>query len=152
MMMGKLKDNILKQLYDISQLDEPINLETIDDITPNRKLHTLYYNLLWAAELKLPKIDGIKSLLILLEYIYNKFNDVRKTPPHYLSRKNEILYLIIEQLLSYKIDMKDKETMKNIYQYFYEQDFFNCFLKIINKRNNSFFEEKFLFYSKVSYF
>ena len=66
-MFNKSKDNILNQIYDISLLDEPVNLEPIDDIPQNRKLQTIYYNLLWGVELKLPKFDGIKSLLIFLD-------------------------------------------------------------------------------------
>ena len=148
--MYQIKDNVLKQLYDINQLDEPINLETIDGIPPTKKLQTIYYNLMWDSELKLPKIDGIKSLLILLDYFYNKLFYVRKMPVHFLSRKNEILNLIIEQLLSYNIDNEDNIIKNILPQYFYEQNFFDCFLKIINKRKNSFFEEKFRSYSKVS--
>ena len=60
------REKIYKELYDISALDVPINLETKDGITPNRKLHTLYYNFLWKADFKIPKIDGIKSLIVLL--------------------------------------------------------------------------------------
>ena len=150
MLSDKSKDNIMKQIYDISLLDEPVNLETIDGIPPNRKLHTIYYNLVWGLELRLPKIDGIKSLLILLEYMYNKFSEIRKMSPHFLSRKNEIFYLLIVQLLKMPIDKKDKETLKILAQYFYDPDFFSSFLLIINKLKNSLFIEKFSFFSKVS--
>ena len=146
----KYKDNIMKQIYDISLLDEPVNLETINGIPPNRKLHTIYYNLVWGIEINFPKIDGIKSLLILLEYIYNKFSEIRKMPPYFLSRKNEIFYLLIDQLLIMPIDKKDKETLKILAQYFYDADFFSSFLLMINKLNNSLFIEKFSFFSKVS--
>ena len=149
MIARKEKDKILKQIYDISLLDEPINLETIDGIPPNRKLHSIYYNLIWGCELKLPKIDGIKSLLILLEYIYNKFSETPKISPHLLSRKNEIFYLLIEQLLKIPIDKKDKETLKFLAQYFYDPDFFSSFLLILNKLNNALFIKKFTFFSKI---
>ena len=71
MYINKSKDKILKEIYDIDQLDEPVNLETKEGILPNRKLQVIYYNLLWVVEPKLPQIDGIKSLLILLDYVYN---------------------------------------------------------------------------------
>lgn len=146
----KSKENILKQLYDISLLDEPVNLETIDGIPPNRKLHTIYYNLVWGLEPKLPKIDGIKSLLILLEYMYNKFSEVRKISPHLISRKNEIFYLLIDQLLKIPFDKIDKENVKVLEQYFYDSDFFSSFLLMLNKLKNVLFNEKFSFFSKVS--
>ena len=113
-------------------------------------MHTLYYNLVWCLDLKLPKIDGIKSLLILLEYMYNKFSEIRKIPPHFLSRKNEIFYLLIDQLLKMSIDKRDKETLKTLAQYFYDPDFFSSFLLMINKLKNALFIEKFSFFSKVS--
>ena len=150
-MFNKSKDNILKQIYDISLLDEPVNLEPIDDIPQNRKLQTIYYNLLWGVELKLPKFDGIKSLLIFLEYFDDKFMEARKISPHLLSRKTEIFYLLIEQILKFNIDEKDKDSLKTLEQFFYEEDFFASFLIKLNKLNYSHFTKQFLIFSKVSY-
>ena len=144
------RERLYKELYDISELDEPINLETIDGITPNRKLHTLYFNLLWKADFKIPKIDGIKSLIILLEYFYNRFNEIRKTSPNLISRKFEVYYFLIKQLLNIKIDNLDKTTFKSLEQYFFDKDFFSCFLLTLNQLNNKHFFDKFSFYSKVS--
>ena len=149
MFTNKSKDNLMNQIYDISLLDEPVNLEIVEGIPPNRKLQAIYYNIVWGVELRLPQIDGIKSLLILLDYFYSKFNEIRKISPHLLSRKNEIFYLIIDQLLKVSINKKDKEVLKTLEQYFYDQDFFNCFLIKLNKLNNSLFTEKFSFFSKV---
>lgn len=67
-----------------------------------------------------------------------------------LSRKNEIYYLIIEQLFKLEIDRKDKDYLKTLEQYFYDKEFFSSFLLILNKKNNDVFKEKFSFYSKVS--
>ena len=150
MFMNKTKDSILEKIYDLSQLDEPVNLETKEGILPNRKLQVIYYNLLWVVDPKLPKIDGIKSLLILLDYVYNKFDDIRKISPHLLARKNETFYLIIDQIFNSYIDKKDKDSLKNLEQYFYDNDFFTSFLIMLNKKNNSVFKEKFSFFSKVS--
>ena len=144
------RERLYKELYDISVLDEPINLETIDGITPNRKLHTLYFNLLWKADFKIPKIDGIKSLIILLEYFYNRFNEIRKTSPNLISRKFEVYYFLIKQLLNIKFDNLDKTTFKSLEQYFFDKDFFSCFLLTLNQLNNKHFFDKFSFYSKVS--
>lgn len=152
MFMNKSKDNLLKQLYDISLIDEPVNLETKNGIPPNRKLQAIYYNLVWGVDLKLPKIDGINSLLIFLDYFYSKFNEVRKISPYLLSRKNEIFYLINEQLLRLHIDKNEKDTLKTLEQYFYDQDFFSSFLIRLNKLNNALFQEKYSFFSKVSLF
>lgn len=149
MIADKAKDNILKQIYNISLLDEPINLETIDGIPPSRKLHTIYYNLIWGCELKIPKIDGFKSLLILLEYIYSKFSVDGKIPPHLLSRKNEIFYLLIEQILKLSTDKNDNESLKSLAQYFYDPDFLGSFLLILNKLNNALFIKKYSFFSKI---
>ena len=144
------RERLYKELYDISVLDEPINLETIDGITPNRKLHTLYFNLLWKADFEIPKIDGIKSLIILLEYFYNRFNEIRKTSPNLISRKFEVYYFLIKQLLNIKFDNLDKTTFKSLEQYFFDKEFFSCFLLTLNQLNNKHFFDKFSFYSKVS--
>ena len=150
MSFNKEKEKIYKELYDISALDVPINLETKDGITPNRKLHTLYYNFLWKADFKIPKIDGIKSLIVLLEYFYNKFNLIRKTSPNIISRKFEVYFLLIKQLLNIKINEKDKTFLKPLEQYFFDKDFFSCFLLTLNQLKNKHFFDKFSFYSKVS--
>ena len=152
MLFNKTKDkeNILKQLYDISFLDEPINLETIKGIPHNRKLQIIYFNLLWGVELKLPEIDGAKSLFILIEYFFKKFKEINKISLHLLSRKIDIFYLFIEQLLKLSIKENEEIIYNNIEQYLYDKDFFNCFLITMNKLNNSSFIEKFSFFSKVS--
>ena len=98
----------------------------------------------------MPEIDGIKSLLIFLEYFYNKFSEINKTSPHLLSRKSEIFYLIIDQLLKLTIDRNDKSSLKTLEQYFYDKDFFGAFLTKLNKQNNDKFTKNFTFYSKVS--
>ena len=150
MSINKERENIYKELYDITSLDEPVNLEAKEGIPPTRKLQLLYYNLLWKAEFKMPKIDGIKSLLILLEYFYNKFNEMRKISPNLISRKIEIYYILIKQLLNIKIDKFDKTSMKSLEQYFFDKDFFSCFLFMINQLNNKYFFEIFSSFSKVS--
>lgn len=152
MLFNKYKDkeNILKQLYDISYLDEPINLETINGIPQNRKLQIIYFNLLWRVELKLPEIDGPKSFFILFDYFNKKFKEINKISLHLLSRKIDIFYLFIEQLLKLSIEKNKKIIYNKIEQYLYDKDFFNCFLISMNKLSNLSFFEKFSFYSKVS--
>ena len=144
------REKIYKDLYDISDLDEPVNLETKDGIPPNRKLHVLYFNLLWKVEFKLPKIDGIKSLIILLEYFYNKVNGISKISPNLIARKIEIYYILIKQLLNIEIDNIDKSSLKTLGHYFFDKDFFSCFLLTLNKLNNKNFFKKFTSFSKVS--
>jgi hypothetical protein len=150
MSFNKEKEKIYKELYDMSFLDEPVNLETKDGILPNRKLHILYFNLLWKVEFKLPQIDGIKSLIILLEYFYNKFNEIQKTSPNLISRKFEVYYILIKQLLNIEIDNIDKSSLKTLGHYFFDKDFFSCFLLTLNKLNNKNFFKKFTSFSKVS--
>ena len=148
---SKDKENILKQLYDISFLDEPINLETIKGIPQNRKLQIIYFNLIWGVELKLPEIDGAKSLFILIDYFFKKFKEINKISLHLISRKIDIFYLFIEQLLKLSIEENEEIIYNNIEQYLYDKDFFNCFLITMNKLSNSSFIEKFTFFSKVSF-
>ena len=150
MFTNKEREKIYKELYDISNVNEPVNLEAIDGIIPNRILRILYFNLIWRVDFKFPKINGIKSLIILLEYFYNKFSDIRVVSPNLISRKNEIYHLLIKQLLNLKFDKLDKTSWSSLEQYFFDQDFFSCFLRTLNKLNNKYFFEKFSFYSKVS--
>ena len=150
MSINKEREKIYKELYDLYSLDEPVNLETKDGILPNRKLHILYFNLLWNVEFKLPQIDGIKSLIILLEYFYNKFNENQKTSPNLISRNFEVYFLIIKQLWNIEIDKNDTSSWKSLEQYFFDKDFFSCFLISLNKLNNKNFFKKFSSFSKVS--
>ena len=149
MLLNKSEDNILKTVYDMSLLDEPVNLETIEGIPPTRKLQTIFFNLIWGIDVKLPKIEGIKSLLIFLEYIYKKFSEISKISPHLISRKTEIYYHLIVQILNLNIDKNDKTNFKDFEQFFYDKDFFGTFLTILNRQNNKKFKEKFLLFSKV---
>ena len=149
MFLNNSKDNILKTVYDMSLLDEPVNLETIEGIPPTRKLQTIFFNLIWGIDVKLPKIEGIKSLLIFLEYIYKKFREISKISPHLISRKTEIYYHLIVQILNLNIDKNDKTNFKDFEQFFYDKDFFGTFLTILNRQNNKIFKEKFLLFSKV---
>ena len=149
MLMDKSKDNILKSIYDMSLLDEPVNLETLQGIPPTRKLQTIYFNLIWGIDAKLPKLDGIKSLLIFLEYFYIKFSEISKKSLFLISRKTEVYYLLLEQLLNLDIDKNDKTNIKDSEQYFYDKDFLSCFLTILNRQNNKKFKAQFSFYSKV---
>ena len=149
MLLNKSEDNILKTVYDMSLLDEPVNLETIEGIPPTRKLQTIFFNLIWGIDVKFPKIEGIKSLLIFLEYIYNKFSEISKISPHLISRKTEIYYHLIVQILNLNIDKNDKTNFKDFEQFFYDKDFFGTFLTILNRQNNKKFKDKFSFFSKV---
>lgn len=147
----KSKENILvKELYDISSLDNPINLEIVNGIYPNRKLQIIFFNLIWGIDAKLPDIDGIKSFFILLNYFNKKFNEIKNISLHLLSRKKEVYFLLIKQLLKLSTKENEKEIYNNISQYIYDKDFFSCFLIVLNKLNNSEFFEKFQFFSRVS--
>ena len=146
----KEKKKGFENLYDISSLDLPVNLEIRDGILPNRKLQILYFNLLWNVELKLPKLDGIKSLVILLEYFYNKFNEITRTSPNLISRKFEVYLILIKELLNIEVETIDKSNWKSLGIYFFDKDFFTCFLLTLNKLNNKNFFKKFTSFSKVS--
>ena len=146
----KEKKKGFENLYDISSLDLPVNLEIKDGILPNRKLQILYFNLLWNVELKLPKLDGIKSLIILLEYFYNKFNEITRTSPNLISRKFEVYLILIKELLNIEVETIDKSNWKSLGIYFFDKDFFTCFLLTLNKLNNKNFFKKFTSFSKVS--
>ena len=150
MSINKEREKIYKELYDLYSLDEPVNLETKDGILPNRKLHILYFNLLWKVDFKLPKLDGIKSLTIFLEYVYNKFFEMKKTSPNLIARKFEVYFQIIKQLFTFEIEKTDISSWKSLEQYFFDKDFFSCFLKALNKLNNKNFFNKFSYFSKVS--
>ncbi len=144
------ENNLVKELYDISLLDDPINLEIINGIYPNRKLQVIFFNLIWGIDTKLPEFDGIKSLFILLNYFNKKYKELKKESLHLLSRKKEILFLFIEKLLKLCIKENEKEIYNNIYECFNDKDFFSCFLIVLRKLNNSDFFEKFQFFSRVS--
>ena len=143
-------DNNLNQINDNSYLQKSNELEIKEGITPNNKLQTIYTNLVGGIDIKLPEIYGIKNLLILLDYFYNKFNEIKDPPSFILSRKVEIYYLVIEKVLKMNIELNDNGTFKTLELYFLDEDFFTAFLIKLTKLNDSLFFEKFSFFSKVS--
>ena len=148
--MNQPDNNISNQINDNPKEEKSNGLVIKEGTTPTNKLQTIYTNLVGGIDIKLPEIDGIKSLLILLDYFYNKFYEIKEPPSFILSRKVEIYYLVIEQLLKMNIDQNDNETFKTLEQYFFDEDFFTAFLIKLAKLNNSLFVEKFSFFSKVS--
>jgi hypothetical protein len=144
------KQNISKNINDISLKEESINSDIKEIITANKNFEAIYLNLLNSKEIKIPKINGVYNFLIFFDFIFNKISS-DNGPKEELSNKNKIMDLLIEELLNNIEEIKEKKYQEQLGKYFYDINFFNSFLdKLIKKQDISTFKEKFLIVSTVS--
>ena len=143
-------DNLIKEHYDLSSINQPLNLDGKKNDYPDSSLQIIFFNLLWGTEINFPKFENSNSVLSLLDYLFEKFNDFEKVSPFILARKKEIFYLISDELLKYIGDKNEINLPKKISKYFYDKDFFTAFLIKLSKKSNKKFKEKFLQLSNVS--
>jgi hypothetical protein len=142
------KSNEIKKLNDNSLLEEQANLETKEDITPDKELELLYFNLLNDKEVKIPKLNETQNIFKLLQFIFNKSyeQNIKEIPE---TRKKQILNHLISKLID-KIGVNDETYLEKMKQYFSFVCFFNTFFEILLKEDILVFKDKFLYVSKVS--
>ena len=140
--------NEIKNLNDKSLLEEQANLETKEDITPDKELELLYFNLLNDKEVKIPKLNETQNIFKLLQFIFNKSyeQNIKEIPE---TRKKQILNHLISKLID-KIGVNDETYLEKMKQYFSFVCFFNTFFEILLKEDILVFKDKFLYVSKVS--
>ena len=142
------RSNEIKNFNDKSLLEEQANLETKEDITPDKELELLYFNLLNDKEVKIPKMNETQSIFKLLQFIFNKAyeENIKEIPE---TRKKEILNHLISKLID-KIGVNDEAFSEKMKQFFSFVNFFNTFFEILLKEDVLVFKDKFVYVSKVS--
>ena len=141
------KSNEIKNFNDKSLLEEQANLETKEDITPDKELELLYFNLLNDKEVKIPKMNETQNIFKLLQFIFNKTyeENIKEIPE---TRKKEILNHLISKLID-KIGVNDETYLEKMKQFFSFVCFFNTFFEILLKEDVYVFKDKFFYVSKV---
>jgi len=131
--------------------DAQINFDTLDNITLNQKLESIFYNLIYNnTDIKLiPKINNTKNLLILFEFFFNKLNDIA-TIANVIEKKNDIFKYLSETLIKNLENITEKNDQEKIAQYFYNLNFFEIMIQTLNDQDISLFKEKFALFINVS--
>ena len=133
--------------------EQKINFDTLDNITLNQKLETIFNNLIYNnnnQNFKLtPNIFDTKNLSILFDYFFNKLNDIT-TIPIITEKKNDIFLYLSEILINNLQKIYDEKGQEKISKFFYNLNFFQIFLQTLKKLDITLFKEKFTLFIKVS--
>lgn len=117
-----------KNLNDIYLIIQQTDLNNKEDILTDKKMQTLFFNLLNNTEIILPKINSFSNYMIFLNYIFKEFQ-VNEISSIELSRKNEILNLLAEELINQAMKTDHIIDKEKLVQYFYDKNFFSFFLE-----------------------
>ena len=131
--------------------DAQINFDTLDNISLNQKLESIFYNLIYNnTDIKLiPKITSTKNLLILFQFFFNRLNDIA-TITNVIEKKNDIFKYLSKILLKNLENITEKNDQEKIAQYFYNLNFFEIMIQTLNEQDISLFKEKFTLFINVS--
>ena len=132
--------------------EHQINFDTLDNITLNQKLETIFNNLIYNnnQDFKLtPKIFDTKNISILFEYFFNRLNDIT-TVPFISEKKNNIFQFLSEILINNLKKIYEEKEQEKISKFFYNLNFFQIFSQTLKKLDISLFKEKFTIFIKVS--
>ena len=132
--------------------EQKINFDTLDNITLNQKLETIFNNLIYNnnQNFKLtPNIFDTKILSILFDYFFNKLNDIT-TIPIITEKKSEIFQYLSEILINNLQKIYEEKEQEKVSKFFYNLNFFQIFLQTLKKLDITLFKEKFTLFIKVS--
>ena len=133
--------------------EHQINFDTLDNITLNQKLETIFNNLIYNnnQDFKLtPKIFDTKNISILFEYFFNRLNDIT-TVPFISEKKNNIFQFLSEILINNLQKIYEEKEQEKILKFFYNLNFFQIFSQTLKKLDFPLFKEKFTLFIKVSF-
>ena len=133
--------------------EQKINFDTLDNITLNQKLETIFNNLIYNnnQDFKLtPKIFDTKNISILFEYFFNRLNDIT-TVPFISEKKNNIFQFLSEILINNLQKIYEEKEQEKISKFFYNLNFFQIFSQTLKKLDFPLFKEKFTLFIKVSF-
>jgi len=133
--------------------EHQINFDTLDNITLNQKLETIFNNLIYNnnQDFKLtPKIFAAENISILFEYFFNRLNDIT-TVPFISEKKNNIFQFLSEILINNLQKIYEEKEQEKILKFFYNLNFFQIFSQTLKKLDFPLFKEKFTLFIKVSF-
>ena len=133
--------------------EHQINFDTLDNITLNQKIETIFNNLIYNnnQNFKLtPKIFATKNISILFEYFFNRLNDIT-TVPFISEKKNNIFQFLSEILINNLQKIYEEKEQEKISKFFYNLNFFQIFSQTLKKLDFPLFKEKFTLFIKVSF-
>ena len=133
--------------------EHQINFDTLDNITLNQKLETIFNNLIYNnnQDFKLtPKIFDTKNISILFEYFFNRLNDIT-TIPFITEKKSDIFLFLSEILINNLQKIYEEKEQEKISKFFYNLNFFQIFSQTLKKLDFPLFKEKFTLFIKVSF-
>lgn len=150
-----IKISEIEKNNEIIELKEPLNFDGLETNYLNKILEKIYTDLFISGELKIPKFKNSNSLLIFLEYLIDKFNNMeseKMISPKVLSIKSRIMEEISEEILEYIGKISESSLPEKLVKFLSDEDFFKSFLeKLDDDKNASSFNKKFKELSKVSF-
>ena len=130
--------------------DAQINFDTLDNITLNQKLDSIFNLIYNKTDIKLiPKINNTKNLLILFEFFFNKLNNIEAIS-NASEKKNDIFKYLSEILIKNLEILKEKNDQEKIAHFFYNINFFEILIQTLNEEDISLFKDKFSLFINVS--
>ena len=130
--------------------DAQINFDTLDNITLNQKLDSIFNLIYNKTDIKLiPKINNTKNLLILFEFFFNKLNNIEAIS-NASEKKNDIFKYLSEILIKNLEILNEKNDQEKIAHFFYNINFFEILIQSLNEEDISLFKDKFSLFINVS--
>ena len=130
--------------------DAQINFDTLDNITLNQKLDSIFNLIYNKTDIKLiPKINKTKNLLILFEFFFNKLNNIEAIS-NASEKKNDIFKYLSEILIKNLEILNEKNDKEKIAHFFYNINFFEILIQTLNEEDISLFKDKFSLFINVS--
>ena len=130
--------------------DAQINFDTLDNITLNQKLDSIFNLIYNNKDIKLiPKINNTKNLLIFFEFFFNKLNNIEAIS-NASEKKNDIFKYLSEILIKNLEILNEKNDQEKIAHFFYNINFFEILIQTLNEEDISLFKDKFSLFINVS--
>jgi hypothetical protein len=130
--------------------DAQINFDTLDNITLNQKLDSIFNLIYNNTDIKLiPKINNTKNLLIFFEFFFNKLNNIEAIS-NASEKKNDIFKYLSEILIKNLEILNEKNDQEKIAHFFYNINFFEILIQTLNEEDISLFKDKFSLFINVS--
>ena len=149
--MDKIKES--NNLNDINLLKKPNNTNNEENILTNNNMYQILYNLLNEEQIKIPNFNNFKNFMIFLDTIYTHLINEPINEGKDLTRINQILILLIEELIKQilklnEIQINDKNELE---KYFLNKNFFEAFLEVFKTIEDlTLFKDIFTKFSEVS--
>ena len=149
--MDKIKES--NNLNDKNLLNQQNNSNNKEDILQTINMREIYCNLFNDEQIKLPNFNGFSNFLSFFDYFFNQIMNKQDNKILDLSRTNEILILLIEELMKQALNVNQIQIndQKKLEQYFLDKNFFDIFSEILKRIEDLFlFKEVFTKFSEVS--